>query len=168
MRNIINHNINKKSWFMKSSMFKLFIFLLSLFFTSCNNGTYEQEHSFLSEAIKKINVSKEYDWIVILPGLGCHGCIQEGEFFMKNNIQNKKILYILTNLSSRKIFQAKTGIKLKEHENVFIDRENIFKLKTDNAIYPCIIQISNGDIMDHTFQSPQRAIFNEINKNINK
>lgn len=148
-------------------MFRLLFYLIPLFFISCNKGTYEQEHSFLSEAIKKINVSKEYDWIVIMPGLGCHGCIQEGEYFMKNNISNRKIFYVLTNLSSIKVFQAKTGIKIKEHENIFIDKDNIFKLKTDNAIYPCIVQVSDGNIKEHTFQSPQRAIFNELDRNLN-
>lgn len=52
---------------------------------------------------------------------------------MKRNIDKSNILYILTRLSSIKILQQKTGINLKESANVYIDRDDMFFIPTENA-----------------------------------
>ena len=124
-----------------------------------------KEKEFLTNAIKQLNITSQCEWIVILPGLGCHGCIQEGEFFMKENIQNTNILFVLTNISSLKIFQQKTDIKINDYLNIYIDRNNHFKLPTKNAIYPCIIQMSGGKLLNYSFQSPTSAAFLTLEKN---
>ncbi len=75
-----------------------------------------------------MDITDNYQWIVILPGTGCHGCIQDGEFFMKKNIGNNKVLFILTKISSLKILQQKLGLQIKDHSNIYIDKENIFDM----------------------------------------
>lgn len=85
---------------------------------------------------------------------------------MKKHISNTKILFVLTNISSLKILQQKVGIKISDHSNVFIDRNNQFKLPTENAIYPCIIQIKNGEILQYAFQSPKTAAFHGMRKHL--
>ena len=78
-----------------------------LLFISCKEKTEEIEKNFLSKSLEQIDIPMNYQWIVIIPGAGCHGCIQEGELFMKRNIENQNILYILTKTSSVKILQQK-------------------------------------------------------------
>lgn len=141
------------------SITSLFLFLL---FISCKEKTEEIEKNFLSKSLEQIDIPMNYQWIVIIPGAGCHGCIQEGELFMKRNIENQNILYILTKTSSVKILQQKTGIHLSEYSNVYLDTKKQFDIPTDNAIYPCIVELKNGKVLSHTFQSPETNAFRQI------
>lgn len=137
------------------------------FLCACEENTHKQEKEFLTKAIATLEVDKQvYDWIVILPSLGCHGCIQDGEYFMQQNVENPKIFYILTNLSSLKIFQQKTGITIKDHPNIYVDRENLFVVPTNNSIYPCVIQLKEREIAKHTFQSTQTVIFQQLKRHL--
>jgi hypothetical protein len=89
--------------------------------------------------------------------LGCHGCIQEAEVFMKDNVEKPDILFVLTNISSLKILQQKIGVQIKDYPNVYVDWENAFSIPTDNSIYPCIIRIENRKITAHEFQCPKNG-----------
>lgn len=133
------------------------IIMLLTISASCKRSPEKIETEQLTEAIDQIKVNKNYQWIVVLPGLGCHGCIQEGEVFMRDHIKNGNILFVLTKISSLKILQQKIGIKLTEHPNVYIDREDDFTIPTDNSIYPCIIKMEKGQMVNHEFQSPKNG-----------
>lgn len=147
-------------------MNKITAITLFLIFTllSCKKSTQEIEYTFLSNSIEQINIANNYEWIVVLPGAGCHGCIQEGEYFMKENIDNRKILFVLINTSSLKLLQQKIGVKLKEHSNVYIDKDFIFDIPSNNVIYPCVIRLEKGKIKQFEFQSPKNAAFHKIKK----
>ncbi len=129
------------------------ISLVILFTVSCKKSEKVIETTYLRSTIKNLDVDDNVRWIIILPGLGCHGCIQEGEAFMKEYVGNMEVLFVLTNISSLKILQQKTGIKLKEHKNIFIDIDNKIKIPTNNNIYPCIIRLEDCVIAEHEFQS---------------
>ncbi len=149
---------------MKKYLLGILVGFCVLCATSCKEGLKKKEDVFIKNAIGQLKDATAYDWIVILPGVGCHGCIQEGEFFMKKNISNTKILFVLTNISSLKILQQKIDIRISEHSNIYVDRNNHFKLITENGIYPCIVQIKDGKVLQHTFQSPQQAAFHNLGK----
>ena len=100
--------------------------------------------------------------LLYIPGAGCHGCIQEGELFMKRNIQKPDIVYILTKTSSLKILQQKTGIHINEHSNIYVDTANVFDIPTNNAIYPCIVKMGQGKVISFSFQSPGNNVFRQI------
>jgi hypothetical protein len=135
----------------------LMIFLIVCVTISCKKSVKEIESIYLKDAISKIKVNASIKWVVILPGLGCDGCIQEGEAFMKENIGNLEVLFILSKISSLKILEQKTGIKISEHHNIYIDRGNDFNIPTDNNIYPCIIQLVNNKVSKHEFQCPRNS-----------
>ncbi len=140
----------------KYSFFSFNIILLLSLFTFCKESTNEIEKRYLQKAV--YGLTDNVSWIVILPGLGCNGCIQEGEIFMRDNIKKTEVLFVLTKISSLKILEQKTGIKLKEHTNILIDRENKFSVPTDNGIYPCIIKINDNKIDTHEFQCPKNSM----------
>lgn len=151
---------------MKSYIIIILSACMSTCVYSCKDVKNQAEIEFFKNAISSIPESKNYNWIVVLPELGCHGCIQEGEYFIKQNVSNQNIFYVLTNISSMKIFQQKTGIKIREHNNIYIDRNNLFNLKTNNSIYPCIIEQKDGEIIECKFQSPQSAAFQRLSRQI--
>ena len=116
----------------------------------------------MSKAIKRIDENHNYQWIVVLPGLGCHGCIQEAEVFMQQYITDRRVLFVLTKISSLKILQQKTEVRINEHPNIYVDRENLFAVPTDNGIYPGIVYMKNGKMGDCSFQSPGNDAFRQL------
>ena len=142
------------------------IFIVVFFLVSCHQNTKKIEKKHFSKAIEQISVDTQYKWIVVLPGMGCNGCILEAEFFMKNHIEDRRILFVLTRLSSLKIFQQKTGISIDEHPNIFVDRNNLFSIPTNNSFYPCVILLNNGKHSSHSFQDPSNAAFRNLEENL--
>jgi len=142
---------------MRKLLFYTILSSLIAFSFSCNKSIQEKERDQLADAVDNIGIKKDIDWIVILPGLGCSGCIQEAEDFLKKNANNKRIFFVLTKIESLKILQQKTGVKIDEHSNIIVDRTDQFIVPTDNSIYPCIIKFSEGEFLSHEFQSPDNS-----------
>jgi|GEM_PF-3718670 len=55
------------------------------------------------------------------------------------------------------IGQKEIGFKIKDYFNILIDNKEMFNIKTNNIIYPCIKQIENGKLKKHEFQSPENS-----------
>lgn len=144
-------NLEKHSY-----VFMLAFIILSVT-GSCKKSTKEIETTCFRTAIEKLKVDDHTKWIVVLPGLGCNGCIQEAEVFMRDYVKNSDIFFVLTNISSLKLLQQKIGVQIRDYPNVYIDRNNVFSIPTDNSIYPCIIRVKNSKIKEHEFQSPQNS-----------
>jgi hypothetical protein len=141
-------------WLNNFYMMSITLIVFASFF-SCKKSNKEIETFYLNSAVKQLSVNNTYKWAVILPGLGCNGCIQEGEAFMKEFVSNPDILFVLTKISSLKILQHKINIDIGDHRNIYIDRENLFDIPTNNAIYPCIIRLKKGEIESVEFQCPR-------------
>ncbi len=141
--------------------------MVPLFLTSCKEDIKDVEINFIGTLIKEINVDLGYKWIVILPGLGCEGCIQEGEVFMKDFINDKNILFVLTKIESLKILKQKIGVNIHKHDNIFLDKKGLFDIPTKNKIYPCIIEMKDGKVVSYGFQSPGNSqAFKELKAHI--
>lgn len=147
-----------------NSYLKIFLFLLCL--VSCNRET-KKEYAYLSSYIEDFKPTKTYEWIVILPEMGCSGCIQEGEYFLSKYASNKSILFILTNITSLKTLQNKAKIDIKTYPNIIVDRKG-YNLPSTNCIYPCIIKYENGQIVSYSFQSPVSQAFQDIRNSIDR
>ena len=149
----------------KINLVATLLLLFSSFITiSCKDNIEEKERKYLRNYIEELKVEKQYMWIVIIPGAGCNGCILDAEHFMKENLNNKQILFILTRTTSIKILQQKLGILLGEYSNIYLDKENNIEIPTKNLIYPCVIKLDNGKYIKHAFQSPQSYAFGELKK----
>ena len=143
---------------MKTLSFYLIVLIsVSMCFACHHKDEKEIESDYLSSFINDMHTPKNIKWLVILPGMGCHGCIQEGEQFMKDNIKNKKIFFVLTQIESLKILQNKIGVNLKQQSNILADIDNKLTIPSNNSIYPCIVQLDNGKIKEHEFQCPQNG-----------
>jgi len=142
---------------MKLIYYLLFV-LTTAIVLSCSQTAEEIEKEFINSKIDTFEHIGDEQWMVVLPGLGCKGCIQEGEAFMVNHINNKKIKFVLTRVESIKLLEQKTGVKIKEHNNIFIDRENYFELSNNNSIYPLIIELKEKKMSKYEFQSPANGM----------
>lgn len=144
----------------------LIVLVLSLLFYSCNKGQEEMERDYLIRALESITFPDSVKWVVILPGLGCHGCIQEAEAFMGEYVDNKEILFILTKVESVKILEHKIEKKLSTYSNVIIDNNEDINIPTDNRVYPCVIHREGGKFKSHEFQSPENSAFEKLKSQI--
>ena len=137
------------------------IFVLSI---SCKKSEKELENEYILTVVDKVPMSKTTKCLIILPGLGCHGCIQEGEVFMRDNIKNTDFYFVLTKFESLKILQNKIGVKFKEHSNIYIDAKEGISIPTNNSVYPCVVYIENGEVKSHEFQAPGSNAFDNLKK----
>lgn len=81
-----------------------------------------------------------YSHVVVIPELGCGGCISEAENFFRENTE-ENILFIFTKISSMKEMRLHLG-KLIEQKNVLIDNERLYvSEKEEMNVYPIIIDI---------------------------
>lgn len=140
--------------------FHIIIALCTIIAGACSSK-FGDEKTYLTNVISSSEVT-DYKYVLIIPGVGCNGCIQESEFFLKQNIDNQKILFILTNPSSIKTLQHKIGVKISDKKNIIIDRDGKFKVPTKNSIYPCVIYLDDGAIIDIEFQTPQTSALHSL------
>ena len=143
------------------------IYLLCIMYMcgSCKNEEH-REREYLNDVLAEYPQLTKYSWLIIIPGAGCNGCIQESEYFLKKYVSEKSLCFVLTNISSIKILQQKTSVKIKEHPNVYVDRDNVFLLPTNNSIYPCIAEVRNGIVVSVEFQSPQTSALHNLEESL--
>lgn len=129
----------------------------SVFIGSCAKTDADKENEIIQSGINDIKLDPQYNWMVVLPGLGCKGCIQEAEAFMRDYLDRQNILFVLTKVQSLKILQQKIKNSIWGRKNVYIDKDGYFDIPTNNSIYPIIVQIKGGKAVAHQFQSPSNG-----------
>lgn len=134
----------------------MLIVLLSLF--SCQKSSKQIEQEYISQKINSLEIGSNKKWVVILPGLGCTGCIQEGESFLKQHSKNKNITFLLTNIGSLKLLKQKIGLDVTRSPNIIIDKLNDFNLPSNNSIYPIIVELADTKVVKYEYQSPQNSL----------
>jgi hypothetical protein len=143
---------------MKFVIIQIVAFIILSSSPSCQKKSqHEIESDYFQSLVAQLHLKDEIKYLVILPGLGCHGCIQEGEAFMKEYVDDKNIEFVLTNIESLKILKQKIGVDVTKRPNIYVDKDNMVSIPTDNKVYPCIIQIDGTDIKAHEFQSPMNS-----------
>ena len=144
-----------------NTKFKIIIPLFAVIFfgiSSCREKQSKIEQNFLSAAISDLNNKNSYEWIVILPGLGCTGCIEEAELFMGEYLDINEILFVLTKTESLKILQRKINRRLKNYSNIHYDKQSELVVPTNNSIYPCILELKNNKIVSIEFSTPDNPL----------
>lgn len=86
-----------------------------------------------------------YSEIIIIPGVGCGGCIQKAQLDFQNN-NNPKTLYVFTNIVDLKIFKHEISYNTIEKDNVYLDLNDKFSEIGLISIYPQKIFWKNGDL----------------------
>jgi O-antigen ligase len=80
----------------------------------------------------------------------------------KAGITGIAVFALFSYISSLKILQQKTDVRINEHPNIRVDRENQFDIPTDNRIYPCVVYMKNGKVDDYSFQRPGNDAFHVL------
>jgi len=128
------------------------IVILLFTFYSCSkqykNGiNLDEVNLIFEESIKllgnhnSLNKPKAY---IVIPNVGCNGCISQAEQLLKDEIDNSNnIKFILTNIESLKLTRIKLGIDVDNYQNIIVDKKNLFYRDGLKSIYPRIFFVND-------------------------
>lgn len=96
---------------------------------------------------------------IILPEVGCGGCIASGvDFFQRNKEKfqstQEQNMIIFTSITSMKLLYRNLGIDSLNGYYSYLDKDNKYLVKGDNSIYPLILHLRLGQIVKAEYQSP--------------
>lgn len=158
---------------MKNKIHLLFL-LLCIIVISCKekNKTTNEVTRFYQE--KGISFDKELEYCIILPELGCEGCIASGVDFFLNNKNfflktQKKNFIVFTAVNSKK--QLFRTLKLSSLDDFYccLDLKNDYLVSGNNSIYPLVLYLKNGKIINAEYQSPySENILEQLEKEFTK
>lgn len=123
------------------------IFFISICFVSCINSENYTYSKFLSESGFRLN---DFSYIIIIPNEGCTGCITDTASFVQEHIHDSNRLGVLfTKVIDKKLLKQKIGYEVFELEKkVKIDEKKFFDKPEFNTIYPQIVKINNGKVIE--------------------
>lgn len=124
---------------------------------------------------RNISFDKELEACLIIPEVGCGGCIDGSIYFLKENLshflkEQNKNMFVLTSINSPKMFLRTLGEKNLDKYNCLWDNDNKYLISGNKSIYPLLLYLEEGDIVDAKFQTPysKSDYFVEFEKKIKK
>lgn len=152
-----------------------FIAVFLLLFCACthtnNHVTAEVRNLYESRGIVFDNDLKT---CLILPEVGCGGCIDGAVYFLNENKEYYKKsqrhnMFVLTAVTSPKMaLRTLNEVSLEQYYCVW-DSTNHYLSEGNNAIYPLLLYLDNGKIVKAQYQSPfAEDVFETLEKIIKK
>lgn len=151
-------------------MANLFIIVFAL--TSCGHD----ENTLLKNAndyFQKNNIifDDKIRNCIIIPGGGCSGCIASGISFV---LENKEVLkksqsrnlIVFTNIFSEKMLKRQLHGEDMGKLNCIIDLQNKYLIPCNENIYPIILRLKNGNVVEVHLQSPDENGFEKIRNDL--
>lgn len=142
-------NMNFRITFISIVVFSLAI--------GCSRPHKEIERQFF-EGLEKIDQPEfsEREFIVIIPRIGCLGCISSVEqFLMDRALSDKHRLgFLLIDIISLKTAAIRFGQEVIYAESVLLDTEGAFDFGENMSLYPAILRLQNGRVMSVDYVSP--------------
>lgn len=134
----------------------LITFLTSACYETKNNNELTE---YIRQYFKKekVEFDAELETCLIIPGGGCTSCIANGVGFVESNKEyyqkgQAKNLVVFTRINSIKILRR--NIKEINEYNCIVDSKDQFYIDMKERIYPIILYLKNGEIVNVDIQSP--------------
>lgn len=83
--------------------------------------------------------------IIVIPGVGCTGCISEAQVFFEENYESPKYFFVFTGITDPKLFNNQISIELQQLNNVLVDKNNILMDAGYNSIYPSYLELTDSN-----------------------
>jgi len=142
---------------MKLDKYSCLCFMLLWVFTSCSDK--DLRFSEIESSMQTLNINQSTSAVralFIVPNAGCDGCITNAETFIMDNIEQSQFLQIIfTGTNSQKSLKLKIGESIYNHNQVFIDRDNIFYNSSLFTAYPTIAYLDRGKVVEIQYVSPE-------------
>lgn len=113
-----------------------------------SNFSYKKFSHWIENQDKKLK-----DSIIIIPDVGCTGCISSAQKYFHKNIDNENNLFVFTKISDLKMFKEVVNEGLWSRNNILIDSTDLVINYGIDSIYPLLIVKNNfNQISITTFQ----------------
>ena len=151
-----------------------YIIILHLLFFSCTDidNVTEEVKTFYES--KGVVFDENLETCLVLPEVGCGGCIDGAVYFLNENKKHYKInqsrnMFVLTAVTSPKMaLRTLNETSLDQYYCVW-DSTNHYLVKGDNSIYPLVLYLNKGRIVKARYQSPfTEDVFGTLEKYIRK
>ena len=142
---------------------KLISFIVLLIcFSSC-----QKESEFISAArqMSVATIDDDRNALLIIPNEGCGGCISGATYYAKENLETleqRSTTVIFTGVKDRKLFKNQVGIEFLTEYSVLVDSSDLFMKSSISSIYPQLVRISKGKVIDVTNFDPSLEV-NDLN-----
>jgi hypothetical protein len=114
------------------------ILFLAILFSCENNKTIP-----LSEKVE--NLVLGFDRVIVIPIMGCIGCLEEANEFVFNALDYNNTLFILSNISDKKSTRISFSEAIK-YENVYLDELNEVGKELGLGIFPLVFSFHDGKL----------------------
>lgn len=140
----------KMNYLLYNILFKIprHIIVITLLFSviSCS---IRKDLDYWNEILENITTDdiQAYTSVIIIPEAGCTGCISQAERYYMDNKDSNEILFVFTNITSKKTLRLRMGTEIFTSSNVLFDfSDSIFPNEYADRIYPHKISIDNGHV----------------------
>jgi len=138
-----------------------YILLITLLLNSCEmfNNNWQ-----FREFMKTHPNPEKYVAYIIIPSIGCEGCISNAETFLLKNYKRKtnKIKFFIASTSSKKALKIKFNVDIFNSANVEIVNEMI--IKNERLIYPVVLLLDSNKIKSIEYQTSKNNAFKKLSK----
>ncbi len=116
---------------------------------------------------EKIVFNTEIEYCIIIPEGGCSGCIASGISFIKEHVEafgikQKKNKVVFTNIQSQKMLKRSLESVTFDELNCIIDTTDRYLIRCKEMIYPIVLKLEKGKIINAKVQSPKENGLYEI------
>ena len=115
---------------------KIQVCILFSLITVLSCDTEQKLLTIFEEVIPEIDINENLTFVVI-PDVGCNGCIYRAELFLEKHKNSDNIYFIYSGITSLKDLKFSLGDKLNAN-NVIIDELNLIALNEGVFNYPMI------------------------------
>lgn len=91
--------------------------------------------------------AENYAKIIVIPGVGCTGCISEAQLEYHKNYKDTKTLYIFTAIGDLKLFKNTLPQDAQNFKNAVIDEQGTLLALGFKSVYPCELTLSQADTL---------------------
>ncbi len=141
----------------------LAILLIMLTIQSCYYNSNDLKQIKKCYESRNISFDKDLETCLVIPEVGCGGCIDGSIYFLKEHLsyfkkgQNKN-MFILTSINSPKMFLRTLGENNLDMYNCKWANDNKYLINGNNSIYPLLLYLEDGEIVDAKYQTPHSKI----------
>lgn len=155
-------------------LFCCIVMLQLLLFCSCTNidDKTEEVRNFYDS--KGVVFDEDLETCLVLPEVGCGGCIDGAVYFLNNNKDfykkdQSRNMFVLTAVTSPKMALRTLNETSLDQYNCVWDSTNRYLVRGNNSIYPLILYLDKGRIIEARYQSPfTEDVFGTLKKHIRK
>lgn len=138
-------------------MLLIFLFICTACYHDNNDGWTTSSYLFrdFEEILKTNGKQLPKKEIIVIPNMGCPGCITSARMFFNENRNNNDYLFIFNEIDDMKMFKQILPKDNWEQRNVFVDSLDLLLKLEINSIYPLELREGRSGYLQQRVYKPK-------------